>query len=58
MTFTRCNTRIVKKEKDKEWADYYDQVNILDELLEEPVEFSLGDRLHRGLKAPSQEEPM
>ena len=31
----------MKKERDKQWADYYDQVNILDELLEEPVEFSL-----------------
>jgi predicted DNA binding CopG/RHH family protein len=39
----------VKKEKDKEWADYYDQVNILDELLEEPVEFSLGERLRRDI---------
>jgi hypothetical protein len=39
----------VKKEKDKEWADYYDEVNILDELLEEPVEFSLGERLRRDI---------
>ncbi len=39
----------MKKEKDKEWADYYDQVNILDELLEEPVEFSLGERLRRDI---------
>jgi predicted DNA binding CopG/RHH family protein len=39
----------VKKEKDKELADYYDQVNILDELLEEPVEFSLGERLRRDI---------
>ena len=37
----------MKKERDKQWADYYDQVNILDELLEEPVEFSLGERLRR-----------
>jgi hypothetical protein len=37
----------VKKENNKEWADYYDQVNILDELLEEPVAFSLGERLRR-----------
>jgi len=35
----------VKKERDKQWADYYDQVDILDELLEEPAEFSLGERL-------------
>ena len=39
----------MKKEKDKKWADYYDQVNILDELLEEPVEFSLGERLLRDI---------
>ena len=37
------------KERDKQWADYYDQVNILDELLEEPVEFSLGERLSRDI---------
>jgi predicted DNA binding CopG/RHH family protein len=37
------------KEKDKLWADYYDQVNILDELLEEPVKFNLGERLHRDI---------
>jgi predicted DNA binding CopG/RHH family protein len=39
----------VKKERDKEQASYYDQVNILDELLEEPVEFSLGERLRRDI---------
>ena len=37
----------MRKERDKEWADYYDQVNILDELLEEPAEFRLGERLRR-----------
>ena len=37
----------MKKERDKGWAGYYDQVNILDELLEEPAEFRLGERLHR-----------
>jgi predicted DNA binding CopG/RHH family protein len=37
----------VKKERDKRWTDYYDQVNILDELLEEPVEFRLSDKLRR-----------
>ncbi len=31
----------MKKRSVKHWADYYDQVNILEELLEEPVEFSL-----------------
>ena len=39
----------MKKERDKQWADYYDQVNILEELLEEPVEFSLGGRLRRDI---------
>ena len=39
----------MKKEKDREWADYYDRVDILDELLEGPVEFSLGDRLRRDI---------
>ena len=39
----------MKKERDKEWADYYDEVNILDELLEEPVEFVLGERLRRDI---------
>jgi predicted DNA binding CopG/RHH family protein len=39
----------VRKEKDKEWADYYDQVNILDELLEEPAQFSLGEQLRRDI---------
>jgi predicted DNA binding CopG/RHH family protein len=39
----------VKKERDKQWADYYDQANILDELLEEPVEFSLGEKLRRDI---------
>jgi len=39
----------VKKERDKQWADYYDQVNILDELLEEPIEFSLRGQLRRDI---------
>jgi len=39
----------VKKERDKEWADYYDEVNILDELLEEPTEFRVGERLRRDI---------
>jgi len=39
----------VKKERNKQWADYYDQANILDELLEEPVEFSLEERLRRDI---------
>ena len=39
----------MKKERDKQWADYYDQVKILDELLEEPVKFSSGERLRRDI---------
>ena len=39
----------MKKEKDKEWADHYDEVNVLDELLEEPAEFSLEERLRRDI---------
>jgi hypothetical protein len=39
----------VKKERDKQWADYYDQVNILDELLEKPVGFSVGEQLRRDI---------
>ena len=39
----------MKKEKDKQWADYYDEVDILDELLEEPVEFQLGEKLRRDI---------
>jgi len=39
----------VKKGRDKQWADYYDQVSILDELSEEPVEFGLGEKLRRDI---------
>jgi predicted DNA binding CopG/RHH family protein len=39
----------VKKERDKQWADYYNQVNILDELMEKPVEFSVGEQLRRDI---------
>lgn len=39
----------MKKERDKRWTDYYDQGNILDELLEEPVDFSLGEQLRRDI---------
>jgi predicted DNA binding CopG/RHH family protein len=38
-----------KKERDEEWPDYHDRVNILDEFLEEPVEFGLGEKLRRGI---------
>ena len=39
----------MKKERNKQWADYYDQINILDELLEESAEFSVGERLRRDI---------
>jgi len=41
----------MKKEKNsaKRWADYYDRGNILDELIEEPVEFSLDNQLLRDI---------
>ncbi len=38
-----------EKRKQKQWADYYDRVNILDELLEEPAEFSLDEQLLRDI---------
>ena len=38
-----------EKDKDKQWADYYDQANIFDDLLEESVEFSLEEQLHRDI---------
>ena len=42
---------VMKKGKNiaKDWSEYYDQGNILDELLEEPVEFSLDDQLLRDI---------
>ena len=38
---------VMKKRKNiaRDWSEYYDQGNILDELLKEPVEFSLDDQL-------------
>jgi predicted DNA binding CopG/RHH family protein len=39
----------VKNERDKQWAEYYDHTNILDELLEESAEFSVGERLRRDI---------
>ena len=39
----------MKKGKDKNWADYYDRVDILDELLERPAEFSMGEELRRDI---------
>ena len=37
----------MKKEGDKQWVDYYDRINILDDLLEEPIEFTVGNQLRR-----------
>ena len=34
-----------KRRKSERWTDYYDQGNILEELIEEPVAFSLDDQL-------------
>jgi predicted DNA binding CopG/RHH family protein len=48
----------VKKERDKQWADYYDRVNILDELLEEPVEFSLGEQLRRDIRSKKRKRKL
>ena len=41
----------MKREKDKmkNWVAYYEQADILDDLIEEPVEVSLNDRLRRDI---------
>ena len=38
-----------RKRKGKKWADYYDRRNILKEIVEDPVEFSLDERLLRDI---------
>jgi predicted DNA binding CopG/RHH family protein len=38
-----------RKHMVKEWAGFYDRVNILDELLEDPAEFSLDEELLRDI---------
>ncbi len=38
-----------KRPKSERWTDYYDQGNILEELIEEPVAFSLDDELLRDI---------
>ena len=38
-----------RRNKTKDWSEYYDQANIFDELLEEPVAFSLDDQLLRDI---------
>jgi hypothetical protein len=42
----------MKKEKNskKKWVDYYEGTDILEELLEEPVEFSMNDHLRKDIK--------
>ncbi len=37
------------KNKEKKWVDYYEQTDILEELLEEPVEFSMNDQLRKDI---------
>jgi predicted DNA binding CopG/RHH family protein len=37
------------KSKDNKWADYYDQKDILEEIFEDPVEFSLDEHLLRDI---------
>jgi hypothetical protein len=36
-----------RKPETKDWSEYYNQVDILDELIEEPVYFSLDDQLQK-----------
>jgi len=48
----------LKKERDRQWADYYDQVNILDELLEEPVEFDLSEKLRRDIRSKKRKRKL
>jgi predicted DNA binding CopG/RHH family protein len=38
-----------RKEIKGEWAEYYDETDILDELTEDPVEFSLDEQLLRDI---------
>ena len=38
-----------RKNKAEKWADYYDRVDILEEIGEEPVEFSLDEHLLRDI---------
>ena len=38
-----------EKQKTKKWADDYDQADILKEITEEPVEFSLDDQVLRDI---------
>jgi hypothetical protein len=42
------------KDRSKNWADYYDHSDILKELLEEPVHFSLDPELQKEILAGSR----
>ncbi len=35
--------------KKKQWANYYDSIGILDEIMDEPVDLSLDDHLRRDI---------
>jgi predicted DNA binding CopG/RHH family protein len=37
------------KNREKNWVDYYEGAYILEELLEEPVEFSISDQLRKDI---------
>jgi predicted DNA binding CopG/RHH family protein len=38
-----------RKNREKKWVDYYERADILEELLEEPVEFSMNDQLRKDI---------
>jgi len=38
-----------RKAKDKKWADYYEHRDLLEEIVEDPVEFSLDEELLRDI---------
>lgn len=38
-----------QKRKTRDWVEYYENKNILDEIVDEDVEFSLGDRLREDI---------
>ncbi len=43
-----------KKATTKDWVEYYDQTDILNELSEEPVHFSLDDQLQKEILSGSR----
>lgn len=38
-----------QEKKSKEWIDYYNQTNILDEIIDEPIELSLDEQLRQNI---------